>query len=267
MFNKCFTALIICLSGSAISLGQPSYELQFVRSSDGQLRWIAGFALTTIAPNGTEVSFGGGESFTSFDEFQEAVVGQWTLRDFALNEATFELLPFEEGGFPSDVELLNPVDGQDVVSGFPINYQVVSQQAEDGIGIGVSFNNNEIEVDFEPGQIMFLTLMPGVNKSFPLVRGRGINRVDGLVDAIDNMSSSLSISNRVQFVGESPIAVVRVVPQPIVGDVNLDGSVDLLDVVPFVQILSSGGFQFEADIDGNGVVDLLDVNPFVQLLL
>lgn len=52
----------------------------------------------------------------------------------------------------------------------------------------------------------------------------------------------------------------------IVGDVNQDGNVDLLDVGPFVSLLSNGDFQAEADINGDGVVDLLDVGPFVDLL-
>ena len=52
----------------------------------------------------------------------------------------------------------------------------------------------------------------------------------------------------------------------LIGDVNLDGSVDLLDVAPFVELLSNGGFQAEADINQDGQVNLLDVQPFVDLL-
>ena len=50
------------------------------------------------------------------------------------------------------------------------------------------------------------------------------------------------------------------------GDVNLDGIVNLLDVDPFVDLLTTGEFQAEADIDCNGDVNLLDVDPFVSLL-
>ena len=50
------------------------------------------------------------------------------------------------------------------------------------------------------------------------------------------------------------------------GDVNLDGSVDLLDVPAFVNVLANGEFQLEADINEDGIVDLLDVAPFVKLL-
>ena len=51
------------------------------------------------------------------------------------------------------------------------------------------------------------------------------------------------------------------------GDVNMDGNVDLLDVAPFVAILSGGGeYSCEADVNQDGSNDLLDVKPFVALL-
>ena len=52
----------------------------------------------------------------------------------------------------------------------------------------------------------------------------------------------------------------------LVGDVNCDGNIDLLDVAPFVDLVTSGTFSFKADINGDGNVDLLDVAPFVALL-
>ena len=50
------------------------------------------------------------------------------------------------------------------------------------------------------------------------------------------------------------------------GDVNLDGTVNLLDVEDFVDRIGSGEFQQEADINRDGLVNLLDVNPFIALL-
>ena len=50
------------------------------------------------------------------------------------------------------------------------------------------------------------------------------------------------------------------------GDVNGDGVINLLDVEPFVELLSTGIFQAEADTNKDGVVNLLDVEPFVELL-
>ena len=52
----------------------------------------------------------------------------------------------------------------------------------------------------------------------------------------------------------------------LLGDVNLDGEVNLLDVASFVRVLEIGSFQHEADINQDGSVDLLDLEPFVEIL-
>ncbi len=52
----------------------------------------------------------------------------------------------------------------------------------------------------------------------------------------------------------------------LLGDVNCDGTVDLLDVAPFVDLVINGGFSTKADFNFDGVVDLLDVAPFVDAL-
>lgn len=50
------------------------------------------------------------------------------------------------------------------------------------------------------------------------------------------------------------------------GDVNQDGAINLLDVEPFIDRLSSGTYQPEADINKDGQVNLLDVATFIELL-
>ena len=50
------------------------------------------------------------------------------------------------------------------------------------------------------------------------------------------------------------------------GDVNEDGTVDLLDVTPFVAAITGGTGPCQADINEDGAIDLLDVTPFVELL-
>ncbi len=52
----------------------------------------------------------------------------------------------------------------------------------------------------------------------------------------------------------------------LLGDVNCDGVLNLLDVAPFVDVITSSAFFDKADINRDGVVDLLDVAPFVDLL-
>jgi hypothetical protein len=51
------------------------------------------------------------------------------------------------------------------------------------------------------------------------------------------------------------------------GDVNLDGVVNGLDVDPFVDVLLNGPYQLEADMNGDGDVNGLDVDPFVAAVV
>ena len=50
------------------------------------------------------------------------------------------------------------------------------------------------------------------------------------------------------------------------GDVNEDELVNLLDVEPFIDMISNGQFQDQADMNRDGVVNLLDVEPFIAAL-
>ena len=55
-------------------------------------------------------------------------------------------------------------------------------------------------------------------------------------------------------------------PEFEIGDVNNDCAVNLLDVEPFIDRVSSGAYQQEADVNQDGVVNLLDVEPFIDLI-
>jgi len=52
----------------------------------------------------------------------------------------------------------------------------------------------------------------------------------------------------------------------LLGDVNLDGMVTFADIQPFIDILATQGFQFEADINGDGLVTFADIQPFIDIL-
>ena len=102
----------------------------------------------------------------------------------------------------------------------------------------------------------------------------GVTMISGLaVDTINNGSDAFSMSDNGEWVifeaslvGGINGAFAIQFSNALLGDINKDGSVDLLDVQPFVNLLSSGGFQVEADINCDGSVDLLDVQPFVNIL-
>ena len=69
--------------------------------------------------------------------------------------------------------------------------------------------------------------------------------------------------------GDAPlvdIGAFEFSPGVLLGDVNLDGAVNLLDVDPFVDRVGTSTFQPEADINQDGQVNLLDVDPFIEVL-
>ena len=53
----------------------------------------------------------------------------------------------------------------------------------------------------------------------------------------------------------------------LLGDINCDGIVSLLDVAPFVDLVTNGGFSSKADFNADGMVTLLDVAGFVTALI
>jgi hypothetical protein len=90
----------------------------------------------------------------------------------------------------------------------------------------------------------------------------------GSLSTTGNAHNSPDLNNWSQF-GHSTSMVLMGTEKSddLVGDVNCDGVVDLLDVAPFVDLITDGGFSAKADINGDGVVDLLDVGPFVDLIV
>ena len=82
--------------------------------------------------------------------------------------------------------------------------------------------------------------------------------VDGVLEtATGGPATSLRIVTFTVDIIESEI---------LLGDVNLDGEIDFLDIVPFINLVTGGGFQAEADIDPNGIIDFLDIVPFINIL-
>ena len=74
------------------------------------------------------------------------------------------------------------------------------------------------------------------------------------------------VSARAAFYNTSQPLDVTFGETVLLGDVNCDGSLNLLDVGPFVDRISSGEFLDKADMNEDGVLNLLDVGPFVAAL-
>ena len=102
--------------------------------------------------------------------------------------------------------------------------------------------------------------------------GRYLYQLEGLSGAISVFSigddGSLSlVQDLTGFLPEIDTQGIITFGSFMIGDVNGDNLVNLLDVAAFVDALSSGQYVSSADINGDGVVNLLDVSLFVDLLL
>jgi len=52
----------------------------------------------------------------------------------------------------------------------------------------------------------------------------------------------------------------------LLGDCNLDGVVNFLDINPFIALLTSGEFLEQADCNQDGDVNFLDISSFISFL-
>ena len=103
-----------------------------------------------------------------------------------------------------------------------------------------------------------------IGDSYQIINSPAVSGQFNSVDQSSNMSATHGYLFDVVYGGN--FVSVEVVSRYLLGDANMDGVVDLLDVAAFVQVLVSGSYLLEADVNGDGVVDLLDVAPFAGLL-
>jgi hypothetical protein len=80
------------------------------------------------------------------------------------------------------------------------------------------------------------------------------------------LDNTLRICGQMSGYDNSTLVNLIVELDTIFGDVNQDGLTNLLDVQPFISVLSTGTYQIEADCNQDGVVNLLDIAFFVDIL-
>ena len=122
------------------------------------------------------------------------------------------------------------------------------------------------------GQLIVTALdgyQPEVGFVFPIVtvNGERTGQFEGLDEGdVVAKIGEVNLQITYDFLGDGSVALQAVDSQVLLGDVNLDGAVNLLDVAPFVELVSNNVFQSEADINQDGFINLLDVAPFVSIL-
>ena len=107
-----------------------------------------------------------------------------------------------------------------------------------------------------------------------LIVQSGVTEIDGeLIEEVEDIQDSFAISpDGSKIIFEADLAggingaFIVELRDVILGDINGDGNVDLLDVAPFVELIKTGTYQIQADLNCDGEVNLVDVAPFVELL-
>ena len=137
--------------------------------------------------------------------------------------------------------------------------------ATEDIGGGNNFTIAISDFEFAGAANSTASLNPGdffasvANGSFTLDAAEvDIFFANGETNVIERIDVSPSNPNQQFTLGTRPT---------LLGDVNLDGTVDFLDISPFVAVLASSGFQAEADINQDAVVSFLDIGQFVTIFI
>ena len=97
--------------------------------------------------------------------------------------------------------------------------------------------------------------------------GNGWDLVSGTSNGAFGIANDGTIVGRGLLNGNlTAFVMLRMEDDLLLGDVNCDGEVNLLDVAAFIDAFFGPVFEPKADINQDNVVDLLDITPFVLLL-
>ena len=155
--------------------------------------------------------------------------------------------------------------------------------ASEGLGVSLTDRNGVVDIglleaDLSAGTTAtldpFTSSTVGVGQVFTITVDESGNYDWSLNGETGSGTTSLDLTRAFQFVTRTQgstgnrIQSVSITPvgECVLGDVNQDGAVNFLDVSPFIGLLSSGAFQFEADCNSSGTVDFLDISPFIRIL-
>ena len=225
-----------------------------VASIDGSLRSFGnnGSTNNTQINNGNTIQINGLTTFTNaqvVDALEAASDHLPVITDFqlpAILEATLsEPIPFTVAlneQVEIGVEIRNAADVSVALGADELDFELLTsgslfgsfQGVDAALGNGViaQVNLDTSALGLQQGLIIVTSLSPGIPNTQVLI----------------------------------PVSFQVVAPEPLLGDANLDGSVNFLDIAPFIGILSAGDFLAEADVNQDGSVNFLDISPFVDLL-
>lgn len=159
-------------------------------------------------------------------------------------------------------------------------FSVGQDQVLENLSIVLTWNLNVVDTDASPNNFTPNDLSAQLaDLNLELFDAAG-NLIDQSISSVDNVEHIfvsenstlcegtylLRVSNSNLMATDFGLAWRGTLSPFVLGDVDDSGTVDFLDISPFIAILSGGEYQPEADIDKNGLVDFLDISPFIALL-
>ena len=147
-----------------------------------------------------------------------------------------------------------------------INYSLIgaTDSTIGGIGNQVGTLDNPLDPLLGP-----LADNGGLTLTHALLEGSPAIDAGNNALAVDENGNPLTTDQRGEAriqSGTVDIGAVEFDDSFVLGDANLDGNVNFLDISPFISLLSSNTFLNQADINRDGDVNFLDISPFISIL-
>ena len=233
-----FCCLMACLAGSFFLATSNHTEAQVIYT-------ITGFANNGGPVDGSPV--GVDEPYTAVFEIDDSVVDSDDSAEFGrYSGAILSSSITFASGFTSAVDFA----GGDIT--------IRSDQG----GGGVFFFTPD-----DAGAFLVYTLIPFGSDDL-LITPQEISELPGSLFSLNDPDGLIITAVAAPDSAPPGVANLSVsLPSVVLGDTNLDGEVNFLDISPFIQVLSTKGFLNEADINQSGNVDFLDVPAFINILV
>ena len=167
--------------------------------------------------------------------------------------------------------LLNPASTEGVPSNsigpnlFVDSLRLEFDEAVNAVGFDLySFENESgtVDVTFFNGNVVLATTTRtlGLNASFV-----GISTIGPTVSHIE-LSNESDVDGGMAN-GELVDDIEFRLTEPcLLGDINVDGWVNLMDVHAIITLIVNNEYECSADVNQDGAVDLLDIAPFVAIM-
>lgn len=157
-----------------------------------------------------------------------------------------------------------------LIAAFDVEPAVVFNASYVANSVALAVNDNSVNngiVNLAIGESFFLGYWDDSQYSSYEFTSAVVDSEDGFGWAeIRRNADGLELLGSATAESKGIIVGTAIQAEVVLGDVNLDGAVNLLDISPFVDVIQGGTYQCEADINQDGLVNLLDVGAMVNIL-